>query len=57
MSQYFPELYKRSCGNVKVELDLCNYATTADLKEATKFSSKNLAIIKAEVKKMDIDKL
>lgn len=57
MSQYFPELYKRSCGNVKVELDLCNYATTADLKGATKFSSKNLAIIKAEVKKMDIDKL
>ena len=32
MSKYFPES-KSSGGRVKVELDLCNYATKADLKD------------------------
>ena len=31
MSQYFPEPYEHSGGNVKVELDLSNYAKTAEL--------------------------
>ena len=30
MSQCFPEPYERFCGNVKVGLDLSNYATKAD---------------------------
>ena len=34
MSEYFPEP-KFSGGRVKVELDLFNYATNADLKNAT----------------------
>ena len=34
MSQYFRKLYERSRGKVKVELDLSNYATKPDLKEA-----------------------
>ena len=29
MSQYFPEPYERFGGNVKVKLDLSNYATKA----------------------------
>ena len=34
MSEYFPEL-KFSGGKVKVQLDLSNYATKADLKNVT----------------------
>ena len=34
MSEYFPELTS-SGGRVKVELDLSNYATKADLKNET----------------------
>ena len=34
MSEYFPKL-KSFRGRVKVELDLSNYATKADLKNAT----------------------
>ena len=34
MSKYFPE-QKSSGGRVKVELDLSNYATKADLKNVT----------------------
>ena len=48
--------------NVKVELDLSNYATSADLKNVTgvdtsDFSKKNdLANLKSDVDKLDIDK-
>ena len=31
MSQYFPPLYNNSSGNIKVELDLSNYATKDDV--------------------------
>ena len=34
MSQYYPP-YKSSSNNIKVELDLANYATKADLKNIT----------------------
>ena len=34
MAEYFPKL-KSFGGKVKVELDLSNYATNADLKNAT----------------------
>ena len=61
MSYYPP--YKSSSNNVKVELDLTNYATKTDLKNIThvdvsSFASKtNLAGLKAEVDKIDTDKL
>ena len=62
MSQYFP-LYRSSGRNIKVELDLSSYATKTDLKKGThvhvsSFASKtNLASLKTEVDKIDVDKL
>ena len=53
MSQYYP-LYKRSSKNIKVELNLANYATKTDLKNIThvdvsSFANKtNLAALKTE---------
>ena len=61
MSQYYPP-YKSSSNNVKVELDLTNFATKMDLKNITQvdvssFASKtNLAALKTEVDKIDTDK-
>ena len=61
-SQYYPP-YKRSSNNIKVELDLTNYATKTDLKnithtDASSFASKtNLAALKTEVDKIEADKL
>ena len=61
MSYYAP--YKSFSNNVKVELDLTNYTTKADLKNIThvdvsSFASKtNLAALKTEVDKIDTDKL
>ena len=62
MSAYYPP-YRSSSNNVKVELDLTNYATKTDLKNIThvdvsSFASKtNLAALKTEVDKIDVDKL
>ena len=42
MSEYFPKP-KSFRANVKVELDLSNYATTADLKNATDVDSLDFA--------------
>ena len=61
MSYYPP--YKSFSNNIKVELDLTNYATKNDLKNIThvdvsSFASKtNLAALKTEVDKIDVDKL
>ena len=61
MSYYPP--YKSSSNNIKVELDLTNYTTKTDLKNIThvdisSFASKtNLAALKTEVDKIDVDKL
>ena len=61
MSYYPP--YKSSSNNIKVELDLSNYATKNDLKNITQvdvssFASKtNLAALKSEVDKIDVDQL
>ena len=61
MSYYPP--YKSSTNNVKVELDLTNYATKTDLKsiahvDVSSFASKtNLAALKTEVDKIDTNKL
>ena len=62
MTTYYPP-YKSSSNNVKVELDLTNYATETDLKNITHvdvstYASKtNLAALKTEVDKIDADKL
>ena len=62
MIQYYPP-YRSSRNNIKVELDLNNYATKDDVKNIThvdvsSFASKNnLAAIKTEVDKIDVDKL
>ena len=59
---YYP-LYNNSSNNIKVELDLSNYATKDDVKNIThvdvsSFASKtNLAALKTEVDKIDADKL
>ena len=63
MSEYFPKPFKSFVKNVKVKVDLSNYATKTDLKNIThvdtsSFASKtNLASLKTEVDKLDIDKL
>ena len=55
--------YKISSNIIKVKLDLTNYATKTDLKNIThvdvsSFASKtNLAALKTEVDKIDVDKL
>ena len=62
MSAYYPP-YRSSSNNVKLELDLTNYATKTDLKNIThvdvsSFASKtNLAALKTEVDKIDAGKL
>ena len=62
MSQYFPKPYDLFGGNVKVELDLSNYATKTHLKVTKVYTSKlagksDLASLKAELSKLDVDKL
>ena len=63
MSQYFPRPFKRFAGNINVKVNLSNYATKTDLKNVThvdisNFALKtNLASLKTEVDKLDIDKL
>ena len=60
-SQYFPPY--GSFNNIKVELDLVNYATKYDVKNIThvdvsSYATKtNLAALKSEVDKIDADKL
>ena len=62
ISAYYPP-YRSSSNNVKLELDLTNYATKTDLKNIThvdvsSFTSKtNLVALKTEVDKIDVDKL
>ena len=62
MTQYYPP-YRSSSNNIKVKLNLVNYATKTDLKHIThvdvsSFASKtNLAALKTEVDKIDTDKL
>ena len=63
MSQYYPKPFKSFGGNINVKVDLSNCATKTDLKNVThvdtsRFALKaNLASLKTEVDKVDIDKL
>ena len=63
MSQYFPKSYEPFGGNINVKVDLSNYATKTDLRnishiDVSSYALKsNLASLKTEVDKLDINKL
>ena len=58
MSQYFSKPYEPFGGDINVKVDLSNYATKTDLKNFSQAELKsNLASLKTEVDKLDIDKL
>ena len=63
MSEYCPKSFKRFGRNINVKVDLFNNATKTDLRNVThvdtsSFALKsNLASLKTEVYKLDIDKL
>ena len=63
MSQYFPKPHETFGGDINVKVDLYNYATKGDIKnvshvDTSSFALKtNLANLKTEVDKLDIDKL
>ena len=62
MSEYFPKPFSDH-ENIKVKVDLSDYATKADIKniphvDTSNFALKtNLSTLKTEVDKLDIDKL
>ena len=62
MSKYFPKP-PSDCKNIKIKVDLSNYATKTDIKhishvDTSNFALKtNLANLKTEVDKLDTDKL
>ena len=62
MSQYFPKPFNSHFGeNIKVKIDMSNYATKTDIKnishvDTSSFALKtNLANLKTDVHKLDID--
>ena len=63
MSQYFPKPYEPFGGDINVTVDLSNYATKDDIKNITRVDTSsfalktNLANLKTEADKLDIDKL
>ena len=63
MSQYFPKPYEPFSGGINVKVDLSNYTTKADIKNISHFDTSsfslkpNLASLKTEADKLDIDKL
>ena len=63
MSQHSPKPYEPFRGDINVKVDLSNYATKAYIKnvshvDTSSFALKtNLANLKTEVDKLDIDKL
>ena len=63
MSQYFPKPYEPFGGDINVKVDLSNYATKADIKNISHVDTSSLALktnlahLKTEVDKLDIDEL
>ena len=64
MSQYFPKPFNSYFGDsIKFKIDMSNYATKTDIKNISHVDNSsfvlktNLANLKAEVDKLDIDKL
>ena len=63
MSQYFPKPFRIFGGNINVKVDLSSYVTKTNLKHVTHVNTSsfalktNLASLKTEADKLDIDKL
>ena len=63
MSKYFSKTYEPFVGGINVQVDLSNYATKTDLRNATGIDTSKLVEksdldnLKVEVDKLDIDKL
>ena len=63
MSKYYPKPYKPFSGDINVKVDLSNYARKTDIKtishvDTSSFALKtNLADLKTEVDKLDVDKV
>ena len=63
MSQYFPKPYEPFGGDINVKVDLSSYATKTDIEnishvDTSSFALKsNLASLKTEIDKLEIDKL
>ena len=63
MSQYFPKPFRSFGWNINVKVDLSNHATKADIKNISHVDTSifqlktNLATLKTEVDRLDIDKL
>ena len=63
MSQFYPKPYNQFGRNIKLKVDLSNYATKTDFKNVTHIDTSsfalktNLANLKTEVDKLDIEKL
>ena len=63
MSQYFPKPYEPFGGDIKVKVDLSNYAAKVDIKNISHVDTssfelkKNLANLKTEVDKLYVNKL
>ena len=63
MTQYFPKPYDPFGGDINFKVDLSNYATKGDIKNITHIDTSNFALktnlanLKTEVDKLDIDKL
>ena len=63
MSQCFPKPYEPFDGDINVKVDLSNYATKTDIKNVSHVGTscfalkRNLATLKTEVDKLDMDKL
>ena len=63
MSQYFPKSFRSFGRNINVKVYLSNYTAKTDLKNVTHVDTShfalktNLASLRTEVDKLDIDKL
>ena len=63
MSKFFPDPYETFGGDINVTVNLSNYVTKTDLINVTQVDTSsfalktNLATLKTEVDKLDIDKL
>ena len=63
MSQYYPKPYEAFSGDINVKVNLSNYAIKADIKNISHVDTSgfalqtNLANLKTELDKLDVDKL
>ena len=63
MGKYFPKSCEPFAGDINIQVDLSNYSTRTDLKNATGIDTSKLAVksdlanLKDEADKLDIDKL